>query len=76
MSSDLKSCQTAFPAFDTFTLFLLDKAGCVNQGSVLDSANKPSFSILQIQKHEGEIGEEGKRLDLGEEGEEETTRTV
>lgn len=40
--------------------------------------SKPIFLFLQIQiqKHEGEIGKERKRLDLGEEGEEETTRTV
>lgn len=38
--------------------------------------NKPHFLFLQIQKHEGEISEERKRLDLGEEGKEETTRTV
>lgn len=34
------------------------------------------FVKKPLQEHEGEIGEEGTRLDLGEEGEEEETRTV
>lgn len=83
MLADQKPCQTAFPAFDMFALFVLNMAGCGNEGSLLNNShfkhgNKPSFYFLQIsiQEPEGEIGKEGERLDLGEEGEEETTGTV
>jgi len=43
-----------------------------------DRANEPHFIFVKIpvQEHEGEIGEEGTRLDLCEEGEEEKTGTV
>lgn len=41
-------------------------------------AAQPHFVFLKmpVQEHEGEIGEEGTRLDFGEEGEEEKTGTV
>lgn len=41
-------------------------------------AAQPHFVFLKmpVQEHEGEIVEEGTRLDFGEEGEEEKTGTV
>lgn len=76
--SDLKLYQTAFPAFYThfqefqmlFTRsYKVNFKKCPNQCFVI-------FLKIPIQEHEREVGEEGTRLDHGEEGEEKTTGTV
>lgn len=75
---DLKLYQAAFPASYThFQKFQM----LFTRSYKVHFKNAPicilSFFLkIQIQEHEGEVGEEGARLDHGEEGEEKTTGTV